>query len=92
MAWKKQITIPKNGVVVEHFSLIDARYSHREQVTLFTYGGWVNKAAYDNNLDPVIMESVEFPSGEAPQLVAGVIEFAESKIRALEQFAGSENV
>ena len=92
MAWKKQITIPNNGVVVEHFSLIDARYSHREQVTVFIYGGWVNKAAYDDNLEPVIRETVEFPSGEAPQLSAGVIAFAENKIRALPEFTGSEDV
>jgi hypothetical protein len=92
MAWKKVIIDPKYGVSVEHFCLIDARYSHREQITLFVYGGWVNKEAYDANMEPIIRETIEFSSGEAPQLSAGVISFAETKIRALPQFEGSESV
>jgi hypothetical protein len=91
MAWKKIITLP-NRTVVEFWELLNVNYNHRSQKSEFIYGGWVDKAAYDDGIDPVIIESLFIDAGEAPELAAGALLFGSIKIRSQEKFEGSEDV
>ncbi len=91
MAWIKEIINPSNKVQVPYWELINVHYNHRQQLSLFEYGGWYSKEAYDEGADAVIVETIEIPAGQAPELAAGALSFGTGVIRAQAKFAGSQD-
>lgn len=91
MAWIKEIIQP-NRVKLSYWELINVFYDHKAQISMFNYGGWVDEAAYTDGVDPVVVESMQIPAGQAPQLAQGAMAFGNAVIRGLDKFHGSKTV
>ncbi len=91
MGWLKQIEQVETGVVVGFWEVISVFYSHKNQISTLEVGGWVNKDAYDNGKQAVIIKSWHIPSGLAPELATGAVAFVSGYAKAQPEFEGWEN-
>ena len=88
MAWTKEITCERTGIVASHWDTISVFYKKREQMSDLIAGGWVSKAAYDAGKEPVMIRNWFISSGLAPDLAAGADQFISDFAKAQAEFAG----
>lgn len=92
MGFKLSYTIQETGVVGEHWQEMNLTYDMLKGIVVFTIGLWVNKSALDAGKSPIKVMDFSIPEGTQPQLAAAGKSFLLGHIRALPEFAGSENV
>ena len=92
MGFKLSYTIPETGVVGEHWQEMNLSYDMLRGIVIFTIGLWVNKAALDAGKSPIKVEDHPIGEGTQPQLAAAGKAFLLGYVRALPEFAGSEDV
>lgn len=91
MGFKLSYTIPETGVTGEYWHEMSLVYDMIKGVVTFTIGLWVDKAAFDAKKSPIVTKFYDIPEGTQPQLAGAGKAFLLGFIRALPEFAGSQD-
>lgn len=92
MAWIKTIAHEAHGAEAHYWEVISVYYEHKRQLSILEVGGWVNAEAYNNGLSPLLTKIWEIPSGLAPQLATGAVQFVSGFAKSQPEFEGWANV
>ena len=92
MAWIKKIAHPDTGAIASYWDCVSVNWHKQSATSIFTVGGWANKAAYEANLKPVLTFTWEVPSGANPQLSTAADAFLSAWARQKSEFEGSVQV
>jgi hypothetical protein len=91
MAWIKEFVDPDTGVIASYWEVVGIVYQHREQLSELKVGLWVSAEAYAANKSCLRVRTYLIPSGLAPQLSTGALQFVSGYARAQEEFAVSQD-
>ena len=90
MAWLKTYTLPNTTLSFEaYWEVIGIVYQHQAQLSELKIGCWANAEDYAANLQPVDVKVYSIPSGLAPSLAAGAIQFVTGYAMQQPEFDGA---
>jgi len=92
MAWIKSFTHPDTGAEGNFWEMETILYNHRTQLSELRVSVWVNAAAYSASKAPLHTISYVIPSGLAPQLATGAVQFVSGFAKSQPEFEGWANV
>lgn len=91
MAWIKNIAHESHGAVASYWEVVSVFYDHKRQISILEVGGWVSAQAYADGLAPLMTKNWEIPSGLAPQLATGAVQFVSGFAKSQSEFEGWAN-
>jgi hypothetical protein len=92
MAWTKTWTDPDTGIQASHWEVIGIVYQHQAQLSELKVGCWSSAQAYADGKQPVTTKTYSIPSGLAPSLATGALQFVTGYAMQQPEFEGAEVV
>lgn len=93
MAWLKTYTLPNTTHSFQaYWEVIGIIYQHQAQLSELKIGCWANAEDYAAKKQPIDVKTYLIPSGLAPELAGGALQFVTGYAMQQPEFDGAEVV
>lgn len=93
MAWLKTYTLPNTTHSFEaYWEVIGIVYQHQAQLSELKIGCWSSAEDYEAKMQPIYVKTYLIPSGLAPELAVGALQFVTGYALTQPEFQGAQVV